>query len=420
MELQDSNELDENKEIHNERDKKKKHPIRRGVLLFLTGCIAGGALCTALYNRFITGGDILTHAKLSSVMKILDSYYLRDYDKEKLTDMAAAAAVMSVDDPYTVYYTKNQFADLMDSSNGDFVGIGATVSVNDANEIVIVSTVSGSPAAAAGLLPNDVILKINGEAFSGEKLQEAVAKMRGTDENRETGVDINVTVKRGENMFDIVLKRERIHTDSVSYKLLDNNIGYIKIDGFNTKEGNEKDTYDEFLDAVGSLESEGAQKLIFDVRDNGGGDADVVSKILDYLLPEGIIMYTEDKYGNRKERKSDASELDMDMAVITNSRSASAAELFTGALKDYKKAVIVGEKTFGKGVVQTVIPLADGSGIKVTTSSYFTPGGTCVQGIGITPDYVVPLADEDKNTDVTKLDKSRDTQLQKAEELLNK
>ncbi len=364
--------------------------------------------------------DFGIYSKLNAVKSVLDTYYLRDYDEKKFEDMAAAAAVMSVEDPYTVYYTKEEFSDLLDNSNGDFVGIGATVSVTENNEIIILEPMPGSPAEKAGLVAGDLILKIEGVEYTGQQLNDAIRVMRGIDTGKAEGVELSVTIKRGVEIFDVTLTRERIHTDSVSYKMLSDRIGYVKIDAFNTKTGSEKDTYEEFCEAVTSLKADGADKLIFDVRDNGGGDADVVSKILDYLLPEGLIMYTEDKFGTRDEIKSDASELDMKMAVITNERSASAAELFTGALKDYKKAVIVGKKTFGKGVVQTVIPFIDGSGIKVTTSSYFTPGGTCVQDVGITPDIEVDLAEEYKNTAVTKLEFEQDAQLKKAVEALIK
>ena len=359
------------------------------------------------------------HAKLSAVMNVLDAYYLRDYDGKQLGDYAAKGAVLSVDDPYTEYYTAEEFSDLKNSSSGDFVGIGATVSVTENNEIIVLETMAGSPAEKAGILPADILVKVEGEEFSGDRLQEAIAKIRGTDTGMETGVAVNVTIKRGDELKDLQLTREKIHTESVSFKMLDKNIGYIKIDSFNTKSDGEKDTYDEFVEAIDALKADGAAKLIFDVRDNGGGDADVVSEMLDYLLPEGIIMYTEDKNGKRDERKSDSSQLDMQMAVITNGRSASASELFTGALKDYDKAVIVGEKTYGKGVVQVVIPLSDGSGIKVTNSSYFTPNGTCVQGIGITPDINVSLSEENKNKSVKNLEYSQDIQLQRAVEVLS-
>lgn len=395
--------------------KKNKRFIILGIAAGLLIGIAGTAL---FYGKFLVGSNFYMHAKLTAVTNVLDKYYLRDYNSEKLADMTASAAALSVEDPYTVYYTKEQFSDLLDSSNGDFVGIGATVSVTEDNEIVILAPIEGSPAEKAGLQAGDILMKIEGEAYTGDQLSEAIEAIRGINSGKEAGVSVSVTVRRGDDVFDVTLTRERIHTDSVSYKMLDDYIGYIKIDAFNTKSKNEKDTYEEFIQAIDELKNQGADKLIFDVRNNGGGDAEIVSKMLDYLLPEGLIMYTEDKHGNRNEVMSDASELNMKMAVITNENSASASELFTGALKDYKKAVVVGKRTFGKGVVQTVIPFLDGSGIKVTTSNYFTPGGTCVQDVGITPDIEVELPEEYKNMVVTKLEFEQDTQLQKAVEVL--
>ena len=416
------NNFNENEEIIIEKikdDKKKKKGKLRAFIVFVMGLFVGAFVGIFLFNKIFFSGDLIAHGKLSAVMRVLDIYYLRDYDRKALSDMAAKAAALSVEDPYTEYYTAEEFDDLMDSSNGDFVGIGATVSVTTDNEIIVLETIPGSPAQRAGIMPEDILLKVEGEDFSGDRLQEAIKRIRGTDNGKETGVEVNITIRRGQEIIDLKLTRERIHTDSVSYKMLDNNIGYIKIDSFNTKTGKEKDTYEEFTEAIDDLKSQNAQKLIFDVRDNGGGDADVVSKMLDYLLPEGVIMYTEDKHGNRDERKSSAGELDMEMVVITNARSASASELFTGALKDYDKATVVGEKTFGKGVVQIIIPLSDGSGMKVTNSSYFTPKGTCVQGIGISPDIAVELAEADKNKYAKDLEYAKDTQLQKAVEILN-
>lgn len=416
------NNYDNCRESYDENDGRvrKNRRVGKTIVGVIVGIIIGiVGTVIAIAGLFLLN-DSGVYSKLVAVKAVLDSYYLYDYDETKLADMAAAAAVMSVEDPYSVYYSKEEFSDLLDSSNGDFVGIGATVSVTENNEIIILEPMNGSPAKKAGLEPGDILLKIDGVEYTGEQLEDAIRVMRGIDSGRAEGVEFKVTIKRGEEIFDVKLTRERIHTDSVSHKMLSDRVGYIKIDAFNTKTGSEKDTYEEFYEAVADLKKSGADKLIFDVRDNGGGDAEVVSKILDYLLPEGLIMYTEDKYGEREEIKSDASELDMEMAVITNERSASAAELFTGALKDYKKAIIVGKKTFGKGVVQSVIPFMDGSGIKVTTSSYFTPGGTCVQGVGITPDIEVDLPEEYKNTSVTNLEFEQDIQLKKAVEALIK
>jgi len=390
-----------------------KRGVFSRIIIFILGILLGVLICFIILNHFILGGNIDTHIKLSTIMNILDEYYLYDYNEEELTDLAAAGAVLSVGDPYTEYFSKAEFSDMQNNSRGDFVGIGATVGVTEENEIIVLDVTPNSPAEAAGILSGDIITKIEGEIFSGDRLTEAVEKMRGKQDENVTGTEVRISIRRGTDEFDLILERERIHTKSVSYKMLEDNIGYIKIDAFNTKSEKEKSTAEEFSDAIAELEAGGAEKLIFDVRNNGGGDADIVSQMLDMLLGEGVIMYTEDKHGNRVEERSEAGELDMEMAVIANKDSASAAEVFVGALKDYNKATIVGETTYGKGVVQVIIPLTDGSGVKVTYASYYTPNGKNVSGSGISPDIEVKL---DKN--IKDLKPEEDLQLQAAIEVL--
>lgn len=363
------------------------------------------------------------YSKLAGIQSVLDSEFLYDYDKEKAADTAALGLSVSLDDPYTIYYSAKQFSDYMDAGSGDFVGIGITVMFDKENdEIKVISVMDNSPGFEAGILPGDVIVAVDGTAYSGSQMNDAVSKIRGLDltENVE-GTSISVTVKRGSEEKEMTIVRKRIHQETVTYDMLGGNVGYIRISAFNRSANKEeKSTSDEFLSALDSLIDSGMEKLVIDVRDNGGGDVEVVSKIVDRLVPEGLIMYTIDKKGIRSEIKSDSEELNMPMVVLVNGNSASASELMTGALKDHNKAMIVGEKTFGKGVMQRIYPFSDGSGMSITVARYYTPLGVCVQDEGIIPDVVVSQADELKDIPASSLDKENDLQLKKAVEILNK
>ena len=224
--------------------------------------------------------------------------------------------------------------------------------------------------------------------------------------------------REGTGKFDITVTREKIEKISVKSKMLANNIGYVRITGFESSgEPGSQNTYDEFKENVEALKSAGMSKMIIDVRDNPGGDLSVVCKIADMILPKGIITYTEDKHGKRTTISSDSNELDMPMAILVNGGSASASEILTGALKDYGKATVIGTKTYGKGIVQTVYPFTDGSGISITTAKYYTPNGVCIHQIGIEPDITVEM-DNDKA--IWELTAEEDVQLQKAIETVSR
>lgn len=399
---------------------KRGRTVKITVITAVISFFAGGTLMWAADNIFFIGTNKTLWSKLRTISSIADNYYLHDYDREAYADGAAKGAVAALGDPYTVYYNKQEYKDFTDSMNGDFVGIGAYVQNDTENdEIVIAEPMKGGAAEEAGLLPGDVIYAIDGKHYTGTQLDEAIAAMRGSADGSPEGVELTVTIKRGDTMTDYKLTRKRIHSDTVSSKMLDGGIGYIKIDSFNTGMDGEKNTFEEFSEHLDTLQSQNMSRLIIDLRNNGGGDADIVSKIADIIVPEGTIMYTEDKYGKREYKKSDESELNIPIALLVNENSASASELLAGALKDYGKAKLVGTTTYGKGVVQTVIPFSDGSGMKVTVSSYFTPNGYCVQDKGITPDYETELPEELKKKPVSDLTYEEDVQLQKAIEILS-
>ena len=357
--------------------------------------------------------------KVKKVANIIDKYGLYDVDEEKMVDYAATGLAVAVDDYYTNYYNRQEFASFNTNLSNSFYGIGIVISVDvDENKLVVVSPIEGGPSAIAGILPGDYIVAVNGVEYNAEQMNEAVSVMRGDDIDNKKGTQVTITVERNGKRSDYVITRDMVNISSVSHKMFDDGIAYVRINSFNAvedKSDGAQDTYDEFINAIDTLEQEGMKKLIIDLRNNPGGSLNVVTQIADKLLPAGIITYTETKNGKREEYFPDDNELGLPMVVLVNEGSASASEVLTGALKDYKKATIIGTKTFGKGIVQSVIPLGDGSGISLTTSKYYSPNGVCIHGVGIEPDIVVQ-ADETKQ--ISDLSVEEDVQLQKAIEVL--
>lgn len=380
-------------------------------------------IITALITFFVTTSvsSVITDIfkgesieKISVVKEMLEEYALFEVDEEKMADYAAMAMAASVEDPYTAYFPKEEFSSYKDNIMSSYVGMGAMLGADMENdEITIVSTVVGAPADKAGLKGGDKIIAIDGESYGASRLTEASMYVK----NGEEGTTFVLTIDReGKGRFDVTVTREKVIKKSVESKMLDDDIGYIKITGFESKiELAEKDTYDEFVENLLALNSAGMKKMIIDLRDNPGGDLRVVCNIADAILPKGVITYTEDKYGKQEFIYSDREELNIPIAVLVNGGSASASEVLTGALKDHKKATVVGTKTYGKGIVQGVFPFSDGSGMSITTARYFTPSGVCIHKIGIEPDIKVEL---DTTKALSELSISEDTQLKKAIEVL--
>lgn len=354
-------------------------------------------------------------SKVSTVKTMLEEYSLYDVDEKKLTDYAAMGMAASVNDPYTAYYSQEEFRAYTDNVMSSYVGIGVTIGADiEKNEITVISTIEDGPAYRAGIKSGDIIVAVDGKTYEASRMTEATMYIKGG----EAGTTVTITVERDGKLFDIEVLREKIEKESVKSKMLENNIGYLRITGFDGKlNPEEKDTYDEFCEHMDALESAGMKKLIIDVRDNPGGDYDVVCNIVDRMVPKGIITYTEDKNGERETIYSDEEEIDIPVVVLINGGSASASEILTGALKDYKKATVIGTTTYGKGIVQRIFPFSDGSGMSITIAKYFTPNGVCIHGIGIEPDITVEL---DTDSYIAELGESEDTQLQAAIELLKK
>lgn len=343
-------------------------------------------------------GDDVTN-KINSLLDYIDEGFLFDYKESDIDDAIYKAVMSGLGDKYSVYYTAEEYSDLMDSTNGTYYGIGVVVSQNtDSGELVVVQPYKDAPGAKAGIQIGDVILAVDGTEVTGMDSDLAVDLIRGDE-----GTKVTLTIRRDDETFDVDVTRAKVEVETVSYEMKENKIGYIAVTQFDGV------TTEQFAAAMKDLIKQGMTGLIVDIRNNPGGRLDVVKEMLDSLLPEGIIVYTEDKNGQKTYYNSDESSiLDVPMAILVNGNSASASEIFSGAMQDYKLAQIIGTQTFGKGIVQTIIPFEDGSAIKMTVEKYYTPNGTNIHGIGITPDQVVELDEDQYAADGT------DTQLNAA------
>ncbi|MBR4173126.1 MAG: S41 family peptidase, partial [Clostridia bacterium] len=336
-------------------------------------------------------------------------------DEDTMTDYALIGLTAAVGDPYTSYYPKDEFDSYKDNVSASYVGIGATLGADmESNKLVVISPMEDSPAEKAGLKSGDIIETIDGTPYTAAQLSEAATYLKSGEE----GTSVVLEVERDGKEIEITITRAKIVKISVKSKMLGNNIGYIRITGFERDiKGESKNTYEEFCEHLDALKTAGMTALVIDLRDNPGGDFELVCAIADKLLPEGLITYTEDKNGKREDIMSDKESLNMPMAVLINGGSASASEVLTGALKDNEKATVIGTKSYGKGIVQSVFSFTDGSGMSVTTAKYFTPSGVCIHGIGIEPDIEVA---QDSKKAISELTLAEDAQLKKALETLSR
>lgn len=393
-------------------ENRKHHSFRKGLIcgvlisvltVSVCGCGAAWMLGHLGLTALTSGGNAEEQAKISTKMQELQSYidrfYLFDYDEENVESGIYKGMMAGLGDVYTNYYTPEEYASFMESSNGSYSGIGAMLSQDyNTGIITVVKVFEGSPAAEAGVQSDDILYKVKGEEVTGMDLNLVVSDLKG-----EEGTDVEASFMRGTDVLDLTLTRRSIEVPTVEYRLITDKIGYISISEFDDV------TDDQFIAALDDLNSQGMENLIIDLRDNGGGLVDVTCDILDQLLPEGLIVYTEDKDGNREEETSDAEHyFPGKMAVLVNGNSASASEIFAGAIKDYGVGTLIGTQTFGKGIVQSLFPLSDGSAIKVTVSRYYTPAGNNIHEVGITPDIILEKDVESEE----------DNQLQKAIDVL--
>ena len=369
----------------------------RGVIMGAAGCILvllsaltiaqyAGKINVAAGLKWDENGMSKEAVEIKDKAEILSSYinrfYLNDIDYGKMGDIIYKAMVSGLDDKYAAYYTKDEYKDISEKTKGEFCGIGAYISQgkND-NSLKVAGVVKGGPAEKAGIKKGDIIVEVDGENIQGKDSSYAVSKMKG---KKGTNVSISVMRKGNKKPITFNIKREVIHDNTVSYKMLDNNIGYISVSAFETF------TKKQFKSAVDCLEKKNEKGLIIDLRDNGGGLLDTALDMLDHILPKKLVVYTKDKNGVAEEYYTkDDKEIKIPIVILVNGNSASASEVFCGALRDYGKAKLLGTKTFGKGIVQSSFAFRDGTGLKFTTSKYYTPKGINIHGTGFEPDIKV-------------------------------
>lgn len=348
--------------------------------------------------------------KVTELSKLIDQYYYEKIDKNALVEGMYAGMAEGLGDPYSAYFSAEEYASFNESTTGIYCGIG-TVLTQDmkTNVVTILHVYPGTPAEEAGIKDGDIIAKVDDIAGDSMDLSELSSHIKG-----EEGTKVHIEVMRqGESDylgFDV--ERRKIEVPTVEHQMLEGKVGLIRITEFSTG------TPEQFDKAIKDLQEQGMVSMIVDLRDNPGGVLQSVCDMLDEVLPEGLLVYTEDKYGNRSDYKSDADCMDIPMAVLINGNSASASEIFAGAIKDYKYGTLIGTTSFGKGIVQTIIPLEDGSAIKLTMAKYFTPKGNYIHEAGISPDIELEyeyLSEEDET-----YNPMHDNQVLKALEVLGK
>ena len=367
--------------------------------------------------------------KITTLQQIIDKYYLFDEDTTKVEDWIYKGMMYGLNDPYTTYYTAEEYQKLSEDTEGEYHGIGVMISQNRSTGIItVIKVFKDTPAAEAGMRPGDVLYKVGDMEVTGMDMDILVKDyIKGKD-----GSEVALTVFRQDEgeYVDLKMERRNVTVQTVEYQMLEDHVGYIAVSQFDVV------TADQFKAAVDDLEKQGMKKLLVDLRNNPGGVLDAVVGMLDYILPDDLmiegdkdlvrtnteatlLVYMADKNGKGgQEYASDGHSLDIPLAVLVNGESASASEVFTGAMKDYGRATVVGTKTFGKGIVQNLIPLDNGTAIKMTTAHYYTPSGFDLHGKGIEPDVEVELKEELKNQ-IT-VDVKEDNQIQAALKALDK
>lgn len=330
--------------------------------------------------------------EMDAMKDLIKENYLFDYDDNKLYEGSIKGMFANLGDPYTQFYTKDEFKSLMESVNGQYAGIGVVVQASQEGFIKAIQIFENSPAQKAGIKPGDFITKVNGKEYSALQMEEAVGEIKG-----KPGTEVELTILRPKGKEkpeekNIKLKRANVTVQTVESKMVEadgHKIGYLKLKQF------EDVSYEEFVKHFNDLKNNKAEGLIVDLRNNPGGALDICLKITDIFLDEGVIVSTVDKNGKEIIEESDAKMDDIPLVLLVNENSASASEIMSGALQDRKRATIVGENTFGKGIVQKIFPLEDGSGAKITVSEYFTPNKKKIHKVGVKPDKIIKNAESE-------------------------
>lgn len=380
--------------------------VATGVILTV---LAGGGIKAVQYCRSDEIlSDLAFTQKIKYLENMIDEEYLGEISTDKLEEGVYAGLIYGLGDVYSRYYTKDEYEQESVTTEGSYVGIGVAMQKYTAGGVQIVECYKGSTAEEAGVKVDDVITAINGEDITDTELQDVVSMIKDNEDK-----DVVLTVQRkGEDTQEITVKVSNVELPSVFGEMLDENTGYIQITEFKGV------TVEQYEEVFADLKEQGMERLVVDLRDNPGGLLNVVCDILRDILQEGLIVYTEDKNGNRSEETCDGKNpLDMPLAVLVNGNSASASEIFAGAVKDYGLGTIVGTTTYGKGVVQSIRQLSDGSAVKLTIANYYTPKGNSINKTGIRPDVEVELSPELLNQE--EITHEEDNQLQAALNSLN-
>lgn len=348
--------------------------------------------------------DASSEEKLSVLKGLIDENYIGDVDEEALEEGIYKGYIQGLEDPYSVYYNEEETKDLYETTEGEYSGIGAVLSQDlESGVITLVQIYEDSPAAKAGLKDNDILTKVGDIEVTGMDLSEVVTYIKG-----EKGTDVDLSVLRGEDAEEITVTatRDTVEAQTVKYEMLEGQTGYLSVSEFDSV------TYAQYEEALNELTDQGMTGLIVDLRNNPGGNLNTVCEMLDLVLPKGTIVYTEDKDGKRETATSDDEhQINVPMVVLVNGNSASASEIYAGAVQDYGIGKIVGTQTYGKGVVQQIFDLGDGTSVKLTIAEYFTPNGRNIDGEGITPDVEVEYEADENNPEA-------DNQLEKALEVM--
>ncbi|MFY9176984.1 MAG: S41 family peptidase [Caldicoprobacterales bacterium] len=324
------------------------------------------------------------YRKLDNVRRDIEKNYIEEIDREKLFEGALKGMVSSLEDPYSYYLTEEELEDFNVATSGTYQGIGVSIEKSEDNQIMIFQVFKNSPAMEAGLLTGDKIIKVDGQDVDWSVYEQAVAMMK----SGEPGSTVKLTIIRDGETKEVEVRRDIVEIPDMEYEMLDNDIGYIWLYSFDGPAAKN------FKNAIEELQDQGMKGLILDLRGNGGGLLEVCREIADVLLPEGLVVYSESRSGQRTEYKSDADALGIPLVILVNEYSASASEVLTGAIQDYGMGTVIGTTTFGKGVVQTMKPYEDGGALKLTTYKYFTPKGRDINKKGIEPDIKVEMTEE--------------------------
>ena len=352
---------------------------------------------------------LLRYEKLDVLMQLVENYYYEDVEENDMLEGAAVGLMAGIGDVYSAYYTAEQMAEFNEETEGEYAGIGCQLLADPSDQMITVTRVfKGSPAEKAGMRSGDKIVYVNDVYYSAYEMSDAVNVMRG-----EPGVQVKVTVLRDLETIDFEVTREIVSINYVEYEILDGNIGYVMVYDFLG------DAYEGFAEALDTFRAANVTGMIIDLRNNGGGLVDDSVDMADLILPEGVVVTLRDKNGYEEVYRIDGEYYDVPMVLLVNEYSASASEILAGAVRDYGAGVLLGTKTFGKGVVQSVLEFTDGSGVKLTTARYYTPSGECIHEVGIEPDIEVEL-DEDAVTiyGLNNLPHDEDAQLQAAIKVL--